>query len=520
MMIKNSFFLKKISIFIIYFFLNFCVFAATSTQTEWIVAAQKFTYKNNVQSSSFSDSILTNLPCSILEKIDLNILRNISNSEIYSREQAELKKERISLFLQLSNAIKKRDALVLQNYSDKELKNKIKEEEKKVDEIKEKIDENIQKQKEIEEKSLGIYQEEEKNFLEKYSQAFSDFLKQNQDEEIYEKISIYNKDSSVLYKFSDENILIDDPKAEQQILNSKINALITGQITAFGEYLSVTVEVYLFPGAKKIGTVTEVGTVQELELFASSIAEQIIPILTNSMPVTLKINLENDEQRKNATLYINDTTYETIPEEIVLASGVYNLTFVCPGFKTLGTSYFFEGGKTFKIDVNMQKEQLSDITLNLKKPMIGSYLVNGISIPSEEGIASIKVNEKNILGEFLAENGEYSFFYIPEKNILPDVTFQVKTNFLDKSDYIEKHRRRMYNAYSVLIVSLIPYFYTKGNLDYYTTENNLAKIQTWQTANKVSGGISIAAGTYFVYELVRYFIAADSVLPKNAKIIK
>ena len=149
---------------------------------------------------------------------------------------------------------------------------------------------------------------------------------------------------------------------------------------------------------------------------------------------------------------------------------------MCPGFNTLGTSYFFEGGKTFKIDVNMQKEQLSDITLNLKKPMIGSYLVNGISIPSEEGGASIKVNEKNILGEFLAENGEYSFFYIPEKNILPDVTFQVKTNFLDKSDYIEKHRRRMYNAYSVLIVSLIPYFYTKGNLDYYTAENNLAKI--------------------------------------------
>ena len=232
------------------------------------------------------------------------------------------------------------------------------------------------------------------------------------------------------------------------------------------------------------------------------------------------MQIMNDEQRKNTTLYINDTTYESIPEEIVLASGVYNLTFVCPGFKTLGTSYFFEGGKTFNIDVNMQEELLSDITLNLKKPMIGSYLVNGISIPSEEGVASIKVNEKNILGEFLAENGEYSFFYIPEKNILPDVTFQVKTNFLDKSDYIEKHRRRMYNAYSVLIVSLIPYFYTKGNLDYYTAENNLAKIQTWQTANKVSGGISIAAGTYFVYELVRYFIAADSVLPKDAKIIK
>ena len=126
-----------------------------------------------------------------------------------------------------------------------------------------------------------------------------------------------------------------------------------------------------------------------LELFASSIAEQIIPILTNSMPVTLKINLENDEQRKNTTLYINDTTYESIPEEIVLASGVYNLTFVCPGFKTLGTSYFFEGGKTFNIDVNMQEELLSDITLNLKKPMIGSYLVNGISIPSEEGNEAI-----------------------------------------------------------------------------------------------------------------------------------
>ena len=93
----------------------------------------------------------------------------------------------------------------------------------------------------------------------------------------------------------------------------------------------------------------------------------------------------------------------------------------------------------------------------------------------------------------------------------------------DRSDYIEKRRRWMYASYSALIVSLVPTFYIYGN-SYAKSQayNNNVDIsyedaRNWQTASNVMIGVSATAGAFFVYELIRYLVAAENVLPKAAR---
>ncbi|MBR7064118.1 MAG: hypothetical protein IKI31_03075 [Treponema sp.] len=85
----------------------------------------------------------------------------------------------------------------------------------------------------------------------------------------------------------------------------------------------------------------------------------------------------------------------------------------------------------------------------------------------------------------------------------------------DKDLYINQRRKRMYGAYSALVISLMGTFFTMGN------RNSLlpgdASFNAWNVATYSFIGTSAACGTWFIYELVRYLMAADSTLPSKAK---
>ena len=73
----------------------------------------------------------------------------------------------------------------------------------------------------------------------------------------------------------------------------------------------------------------------------------------------------------------------------------------------------------------------------------------------------------------------------------------------------------------MLITSLLATFYTYGN--FYAQNAAYAKgyidignVKGWQTASQACVGVSVGCGAWFIYELVRYFIAADKVLPARA----
>ena len=82
----------------------------------------------------------------------------------------------------------------------------------------------------------------------------------------------------------------------------------------------------------------------------------------------------------------------------------------------------------------------------------------------------------------------------------------------------------MYASYSGLIISLMPTFFVYGNYvaaaNAYNSGSGAISYEVasgWETANYITTGVSVACGAFFIYELVRYLMAANTVLPQEVK---
>ncbi len=525
--------LLKTGLFI-FVFLCGCVFPLFGDNGKWVIAAQKFVPDKSIASDAVNAKMAEMIPADILEKIGYSAKRNIYPDERFERTKYKLRTERQSLFLQLSAEYKKRDALVLSNYSDFQLKNAIRDSEKKISEIQKKIDANLaelKKATEDNELKMGQVEEALKNSeedpseIERFKNLFKNIFVRDESIIQKEQISFYKDDYTALYSLPEsmKNLSVDEPTCEKNIVSAGINTLITGHFSKYGDYISVYVDVYLFPGAKKIGSVVEVGSTKELELINTSIVMQIIPILANSIPVQLEITIEPPEAREKTMVYIDNVLQHLENGKLIVDSGINVIQFVSEGYKSAGTTYNFEGNKRYKIEVNFEKPKTGYVQVGLRKPIEGSLLMNGEHALEIDGVKSqIAINGKAILGEFVTENGETAFFYIPEKMVYDGNYVSIKPKPMDRMAYIDKRRKIMYGTYSLFIMSLIPTFYTYGNYQNYVNlyqnyQTDTATAKNWQTATNVTRFISIGCGILWGYELVRYLIAANTVLPQNAR---
>lgn len=505
------------------------------TEKNWVIAAEKFTMAKGQKSNSVTEGFTETIPVSIMEQLCKTIERNVLPDEKLERDKYKLRKDRQSLYLQLSSEYKKRDALVLNDYSDAMLKSKIKEENKAIKNIQDKIDSNLEEVKKLEadtERKMDLVYKgtvetvsEDESELQLIKNLFTKIFTQNENVITQENISVYQNDFTRLYSSSSKNSEINytSGKFESEMQNANINSLITGQISSYGDYLSITVDVYLYPGAKKIGTVTEIGSSQEINLMSSSIASQIVPMLSNSMPVIINVAMEPQEAAEKCVLYIDDIIQNSMDNSFVLASGVHTIQFVSEGYKTAGTSYYFKGNTNYNIEVNFETKNDGYMQIALKKPLLGDVFVNGeIGEKVNETKTQIKINGKQVLGEFIAEDGTSAFFYIPKNNFYDGSYVTINPKTFDREKYIDKRRRWMYGSYSLLMVSLIPTFYTYGNLVNEAKLYNEGYVKyseaiDLQKRSNLFRNISIGCGVLFGIELVRYLLAANSVLPQKAK---
>lgn len=519
----------------IVFFLFFSVFLQNlfcAENAKWTIAAQKFDLAKGQNDSSINRALSETIPVSILEKLNKNLERNVLPDEVYSRKSKELLKSRQSLFLQLSSAYQKRDALFLENISQKALEKKIKEEEKKIKEIQKKIDDNLQEQNELILKTETQLEQINKNNVSKnsnsefelYKNLFTSIFKNEKSLIQKEQIVFYQNDYSVLYEPSGKTKKLNPLSNDfaDEVFSKNINTLMTGTITKYGDYLSVKVEVILYPNAKTIGSFLEIGSLDDLDFITSSLANQIVPSLTNSMPVKVNVRISPSELQNETKIYIDDVLFKS-NESFILESGVHNVQFVADNYQSVGTDYYFEGNTQYYIDVKLKEKKDGQITLALVKPVFGEIFVNGQSVEKETNRKSkIVINGNEILGEFLSEDGESSFFYIPQKQILDDNFVSINPKPFDREKYIDTRRKWMYGSYSLLIVSLIPTFISAGELNnavkrYNDGIWNYNKAKPYENVYTICSSISIGCGVLFVFELIRYFYAANSVLPQKAK---
>ncbi len=525
--------MKNKILFLFFLFISSFAFSETLSN-KWVIAAEQFEVNQINQNDKFLEGISKTIPQLILEKLDANIVRNIYPDEKFERKQYELKKERMSLFLQLSSLTKTRDSFVLYNYTENELKLKQREQDKKINDVKKKINENLEKLKESEAqfeedvKNYNSKQNQSKNDFQKFVDLFKHFFSSKDDLYTTEDVVFYNNSFSNLYVRPAK--LIGKPyeskEFELEMVNAKINTLLTGKINKVGDFYSITVDAYLYPGAKKIITVTDVGSANDFEMICTNIARSIIPVLSNAIPVEIVLNITNEDIKfDQIDFFIDDALQSNVSDQIIVQSGVHYIQFVCPGYKSISTSYYFEGNKKYKIDITFEKEDIKTLNIQSIKPVQGTFYANGtVGIQENEfsNKAKIKINDTLILGSFISSDGKQGFFYIPEKLVIENANLAVKLNLQNKGETVESRRKKMYWSYSLLTISLMPTLFTYGNLNssinrYNNGKESLSTVKNWQTGFYVSAGISIGCGIFFVYELVRYLMAANQVVPNKAR---
>ncbi len=496
-------------------------------EKSWILAANKFSVEG--AASKAAQSAANVLPKLILEHISVDMERSIMEDEKAARKNDELLTERLDLFLQLSKEIKSRDALVLNNYNNVAFELALNDAQKKIKNIQDKIDANLKKQE-------GIYHPE-KSKKKILRELKPDLM------ETTEKIALYKNDSEALFEASEEAQKqgVFSRKYEKEAASAKINAVVSGKITFFGDYACANVDLVVFPGAKKVASAMEVGSLSQISLIAENIAFELLPQIANGLPVELEFRVNPKEALANAVLTIDNIVYDPMPEKAVVSSGFHSISFEADNFARETFVYNFSGKRRFFIEVNFKEKSEGSVKLVLSKFVPGDIFFDGKYVgPSSKTDfvdVPLKVNGDTVFGYFESEladkkhpentHNEIMFMQIPRNLMTDGNRLQTKMKVVDLSKNIDRRRKMMYLSYSALILSLPYLFYTYGRFTTYQrgVQTNFGDVQKdeynkYRNLSLVGTGITAACGVWFVCELVAYLIAVDKTLPPKAKKIK
>ena len=538
---SSGYFRKFASLLILLVSLDSAVFA-----DDWILAGTEFSLKNSNTGSESLKKAAEVLPQLILEQISSNRTRVIPEGEALDRRLDALQMERLSLFLQLEKEVKARDSLVVTVRNPKKLEREIIKQEEKIGEIQKKIEENLKKVDEEMEKSVPkIGGEAERRRFDPLSAIGSllplKFFARNEDDEIVsEDVRLYKNDASSLFSPSGKALETGwrSREMENEAKSAKINGVLSGVISSYGDYAGVTVELFVYPGAKSVGTVTEVGSISDIVPLAKRIVQSLAPKIANSLPVMLKFDIAAAESQEsgdggkelvleNPVVSIDEVVYTDVSRPILLDAGIHTISVEARGFETASVTYSFSGDTTFLVRARLVPSVSGTMKIRLAKMRDGLFYADAIdsdSLGERKNYAELSVNGKDVLGVFEDSATESkAFVFVPFDSVQDGALLKVSAKPFDRAANIDRRRRRMYLAYSALVCSLPFTFYTLGeftaaNSSYAAGRGSYDEAVKWQGRTNVCQGISLALGVWAAVELVRYLWAANRVLPAKAKI--
>ena len=514
----------------------------STTQTNWVLAAQKYTFPQKNSRSLSVEQFATVLPQLILEQIAIGGTRVLPSQEVLDRKLNTLQTERLSLFLQLSKEYQARDALVVNTLKPRKLTKALEASQEKIDALQKKIDENLaQTEKERESYQPKITREEaiargehvETERESRWRFPFPFFSDEDEGPK-NEVVTLYKNDATALFSPSEAASKegVTSRTYEKEMTSAKINGLLVGTMKIYGDYASATTELYVYPGAKLVGTVTEVGTIVDQMDFAERIVQQLVPKIANSLPVNLHFEIVPEEIAAKAQMTVDGLVYTKIPSDLQIDAAVHTITVEAKGYEAASFTYKYEGNERYRIKVSLTPARTGTLQLRLKKFGEGLFYAKGmnpVSVDTVNTAAPITVNGKAVLGIFTTGTGDdakSAFFYIPEDKAFDGSNVKVNAKPFDRAENIDKRRRWLYTAYTAFICSMPFTFYFMGNntaaVKAYTLDGRItySDATKWQTGKNITAGISIACGVWVVYELVRYLYAANQVLPATATVDK
>ena len=535
----------------------FLIFSFLGFADNWTLGVMEFSFKQTQSRNESATKAASVLPQLILEQFSSEDVRTIPAQESLDRKLKELQTARLALFLQLSKECQTRDSLVLSSTSPRALEKAIREELVKIREIEAQIAENLEEVKKAKDEAQPKIEREKmisegkKVENEKRSDGFFPFQlpfpffrRTEENQIVTENVVLYKQDTTALFKPTDAALEagFSSWDFEQEVTNAKINGLITGEITTYGDYCSVTVNLRIYPGAQILGTVTEVGLLSDLMPLANDIARNLDSKIANALPVLIEFNLEPPEIVETAKITIDGIVFAlkktdgSIDNKIIKDAGVHHISIEAPGYESLSFSYAFSDENRFFVRAELVPEVHGVANIRLKKYRDGVFHTYGLlqtPVTEEKPVATLEVNNKTVLGVFTvpkanpedSDSSNIAFFRIPQDKAFDGVNLVVNAKPFDRAANIDKRRRWMYTAYTALICSLPFTFYTMGeftseNTAYSQGRGDYDELLKLQKRANICVGITAVCGVWFAFELVRYLWAADRVLPANVKIDK
>ncbi|MBO4758535.1 MAG: hypothetical protein J5505_00585 [Spirochaetaceae bacterium] len=484
---------------------------------DWILTAVPFSAKASQAELESAEKAATDLPSLILACLEGRGGHLLEESEIERRVRYDLKEERKELFTDLTNEIRARDVIMFNTDSKRQQKKLSKESDKKIEEIRKKISLNLQKAS----NPLGEDPSVKKNIF-----AINPKAVYVSDERPGDKLTIriWQNDSSRLFadKREDENFY----DFEKRVLDEHVSGIISGNIVERSGFLSITVELSVFPGGMVTATLNDVGSLEDLPSLAAIMAKELYPYVLNSKPVQLHFEITPEDAAKRARIYIDGALPQNV-SEIEVENGKHQIYIYSDGYEAKHFNYAFTETDEFIIQVKMSPKKIANVafeaqTLNQSLYASGLPVTDPSHVSLEKGVT---------LGEISSENGLNRFYIVKNKTDRTDskddpltygtITFQ--STMEDYAASIEQRRTGLYNSYALLLFSLPSLFFTKGmsiatrNSVLYHRDDSSAADQ-WEMYYKYTKGATITLGANFLFQLARYLYTANKILPQTVDV--
>ncbi|MBO6099900.1 MAG: hypothetical protein J6P07_01025, partial [Spirochaetaceae bacterium] len=392
-----------------------------------------------------------------------------------------------------------------------------KESDKQIEEIRKKISLNLQKSS----NPLGEDPSVKKNIF-----AINPKVVYVSDERPGDKltIKIWQNDSSRLFddRREDENFY----DFEKRVLDEHISGIISGSVVERSGFLSITVELAVFPGGIITATLNDVGSLEDLPSLAAIMAKELYPYVLNSKPVQLHFEIMPEDAAKKARIYIDGALPQDVAE-IEVENGKHQVYIYSDGYEAKHFNYAFTETDEFIIQVKMSPKKIVNVAFEAQTANQSLY-AQGLPVENPE---HVQLEKGTTLGEVSAENGNRRFYIVKNKTDRTDskndplvhgtITFQSAMD--DYTASIEKQRTNLYNSYALLLFSVPMLFFSKGmsiatrNSVLYGRDDSSAADQ-WEMYYKYSQGVSITLGANFLFQLGRYLYTANKILPQTVDV--
>lgn len=486
---------------------------AAPAVADWVVGARPFTLETSRgQNRDALEDLTTTIPSIILENLADAGIRVLSPEEILERQLVALYKERTALAASLAAAVAERDRQLFLSSGERAVRENIREKERGMQEIR---------------RDLAGKDAEIAGLKERLAGRDFDGI----DEE---------RETVVLWKAS-SSVLFDAERVGQE----DINGLLTGRITASGNYVSVRVSLSVYPGGSQAIEVRSAASLADVAVMAREIAAQLKPVLQNRPTVLVDFDISPAEAHGDARILVDGEVFyarRLADGALVLPAGRHRIEVEADGFQSRGFTGDFSGGGSFVARIDLERVEYRQVEVSAERSEGvegGRVYIDGI--PEGGFGAPVELRTGLAFGTVLpapppeagggaeepqaaSEPGSPYYFVAevdPEPGLL-QLNVRLKRDTQAISSRIEKRRRAMYNSYSALIVSLIPAFVSYGM--YVNMNNGWAlgheseeTVRMWKNIYTGSMVLSAGLGVNLAVQLGLFIGAADGVLPERAR---